>query len=156
MELRDVLNVDTILVDWNPVTKDEAIADLVEALDRAHLCSDRDQVLRDVKEREASLSTGLEDGIAYPHARSDGVEEVAMAFGIVSNGIQFDSRDKKPALFIPMMVSPKRGGTPHIYFMAEIVKLLEQQEIREQLLHSDSPEKVYNILTQNEGNSVNT
>ncbi len=155
MELRDVLKVDTILVKWNPATKNEAITDLVAVLDRANLLTNRDQVLQDVKAREASLSTGLEDGIAYPHARSEGVEQVVMAFGIVKDGLQFDSRDKKPAIFIPLMVSPKQGGTPHIYFMAEIVRLLEQQEIREQLLHSDSPERVYAILTNEEGKAEN-
>lgn len=155
MELSDGLYVDTILVNWNPATKNDAIADLVAALDHANLLTDREQVLQDVREREASLSTGLEDGIAYPHARSDGVEQVAMAFGIVKEGLQFDSRDKKPTIFIPLMVSPKQGGAPHIYFMAEIVKLLEQQDIREQLLHSDSAEKVYAILTHQEGKAKN-
>jgi len=147
MELRDILFEDAILVNWNPSTKEEAITALVDALDGANLLVDRDQVLRDVMEREASLSTGLEEGIAYPHARSDGVRQVVVAFGIVKEGLPFDSRDQKPALFIPLMVSPRSGGAPHIYFMAEIVKLLEKGEIRDKLLNSSSPEEVYQIIT---------
>jgi len=147
MELRDILFQDAILVNWNPTSKEEAITALVDALDQADLLTNRGQVLQDVMEREASLSTGLEEGIAYPHARSDGVKQVVVAFGIVKNGLSFDSRDQKPARFIPLMVSPRSGGAPHIYFMAEIVKLLEKSEIRNKLLESTSPEEVYRILT---------
>ncbi len=146
MKLKDVLRKDTILVDWNPVFKEDAIDLLVDALDNAGLLQDKDKVLADVKEREKTLSTGLEEGIAYPHARTNGVNQVAIAFGIVKEGLSFNSRDNKPAKFIPLLVSPQSGGAPHIYYMAEIVKLLERQKIREQLLQSNSAEQVYQIL----------
>jgi len=150
MKLSDVLSEKTVIINWNPSDKTEAITQLVKTLEEADQLSDADKVLHDVMVREESLSTGLEDGIAYPHGRSDGVDKVVMAFGIVKEGLPFDSRDKKPTFFIPMMVSPRTGGAPHIYFMAEIVKLLEQQDIRDQLLQSNTPAEVYQILTGSE------
>ncbi len=148
MELRDVLSPDTILIDWNPDSKDGAIVDLIEQLDQADLLLDKQMVIEDVFAREESLSTGLEDGIAYPHARSGAVDSVVMAFGIVKDGLDFGLRDGSLAVFIPLMVSPSDGGSPHIYFMAEIVKKLENHEIRNKLLKADSPAEVYSILVQ--------
>jgi len=148
MDLNDVLTPDNVLINWHPADKHEAISQLVDALDKAGRIRDRDIVLEDVLEREASLSTGLEEGIAYPHARSSGVEEVQMAFGIIPDGLSFDSRDETPAVFVPLMVSPKSGGTPHIYIMAEIVKRLEDANVRDALLKAESPEEVVEILTE--------
>ena len=147
MELKDVLTPETILIDWSPADKQEAITQLVDALDRAGQLQDREAVLNDVLEREQSLSTGLEEGIAYPHARSSGVNRVQMAFGILPGGLPFDSRDETPAIFIPLMVSPHSGGTPHIYIMAEIVKRLEEVTVREELLRAETPDEVVDILT---------
>ncbi|MCF7804113.1 MAG: PTS sugar transporter subunit IIA [Candidatus Marinimicrobia bacterium] len=148
MDLESLLQPETILIDWHPATKDDAIASLVEAMADAGVIQDREIVLHDVQTREQSLSTGLGDGIAYPHARSSAVDSVAMAFGIVREGLEFESRDGEPAIFIPLMVSPKDGGAPHLYVMAEIVKKLEDQDVREQLLDAESPEEVYRILAE--------
>lgn len=151
MELKDILQPETILTNWNPSGKTEAIRLLVQALAQQNHLNDHEQVLQDVLSREESLSTGLEDGIAYPHARTEGVDQVRMAFGIVSDGLEFNSRDSQPAIFIPLMLSPKQGGNPHIYFMAEIVKKLEDREIREKLLNVSTPEEVYSILVDEKG-----
>ena len=148
MELRDVLSPESIIVDWSPDSKNGAIIDLVNKLAEADMLLDKDLVIEDVFAREESLSTGLEDGIAYPHARSEAVDSVVMAFGIVRDGLDFGLRDGSLAVFIPLMVSPSDGGSPHIYFMAEIVKKLENQEIRKRLMDAETPEEVYNILTQ--------
>lgn len=148
MELKDVLIPECVLINWNPSSKEEAITQLVDALDKAGRIEDRDLVLKDVLDRESSLSTGLEEGIAYPHARSSGVEEVQMAFGIIPDGLSFNSRDDNPAVFVPLMVSPRSGGTPHIYIMAEIVKQLEDGEVRDALLKANTPEEVIEILTE--------
>lgn len=148
MELKDILKPETILINWKPASKEEAITELVDLLDKSGEISDRESVLQDVFDREESLSTGLEDGIAYPHARSSGVDEVRMAFGIIPDGLTFNSRDDHPAIFVPLMVSPRTGGTPHIYIMAEIVKRLEDQEVREKLLKANSAEEVVEILTE--------
>jgi len=148
MELQDVLSPESILIDWSPDSKDGAIIDLVNKLAEADMLLDKILVIEDVFAREESLSTGLEDGIAYPHARSEAVDSVVMAFGIVKDGLDFGLRDGSLAVFIPLMVSPSDGGSPHIYFMAEIVKKLENHEIRTRLMDAKTPEEVYNILTQ--------
>ena len=148
MELQDVLSPESILIDWSPDSKDGAIIDLVNKLAEADMLLDKKLVIEDVFAREESLSTGLEDGIAYPHARSEAVDSVVMAFGIVKDGLDFGLRDGSLAVFIPLMVSPSDGGSPHIYFMAEIVKKLENHEIRTRLMDAKTPEEVYNILTQ--------
>jgi len=148
MELQDVLSPESILIDWSPDSKDGAIIDLVNKLAEADMLLDKKLVIEDVFAREESLSTGLEDGIAYPHARSEAVDSVVMAFGIVKDGLDFGLRDGSLAVFIPLMVSPSDGGSPHIYFMAEIVKKLENHEIRTRLMDAETPEEVYNILTQ--------
>ena len=55
----------------------------------------RDLVLRDVFAREKAMGTGMKDGIALPHAKTDGVDDLEVAIGIKKKGIDFGAMDGK-------------------------------------------------------------
>ena len=74
-------------------TKIKVIKELVFLLDKNKLVYLSDHVLADIIERENHLSTGLENGIAVPHGKSDGVSGLIGALGISTGGIDFDSLD---------------------------------------------------------------
>ncbi|MFQ6618118.1 MAG: PTS sugar transporter subunit IIA, partial [Fidelibacterota bacterium] len=94
------------------------------------------------------LSTGLKNGIAIPHAKSSGVENLTVAFGIKRNGVDFNSSDGRPSQFIPLVISPRKTSVPHINILAELVKKLSEKEIREKILSAESREEIYKILCQ--------
>ncbi|MBB3061648.1 PTS sugar transporter subunit IIA [Microbulbifer rhizosphaerae] len=93
MSLTDLLAVDCIIVDQPACSKDEILTKLVGLLDRAGKLADAAAFLDAVREREETGSTGLEQGVAVPHARSDAVREPALAFAIVPEGIDFRALD---------------------------------------------------------------
>ena len=92
------------------------------------------------------MSTGLEKGIAIPHAKTDGVKETCVAIGIKADGVDFNSMDGKPAQIFVMLVSPINGANPLMRAMAAFSGALMHEEIRTALLQAKTPEGVIDVL----------
>jgi mannitol/fructose-specific phosphotransferase system IIA component (Ntr-type) len=103
-------------------------------------------VLEDVFKREKTMSTGMQHGIALPHAKSDGVSEICAAVGVKKEGIDFDSLDgEKSRLFI-MVISPRKLSGPHVQFLAAIGTVLKDDITREEVINADNAEFAATLL----------
>nr|MCR5607396.1 cation:proton antiporter [Treponema sp.] len=127
-------------------TKDEIFEELILLLERSGKVRNHQEILDAVHERDAVMSTGLEHGIAIPHARTDGVCSICVAIGIKKEGVDFNALDGKPSQIFIMIASPESSSGPHMRVMAAISGALMQQDIREAILDADTPEKVIDIL----------
>ena len=112
MTLLDILSPDSTIVDLKGDTKEEIIAELVDSLSASEAISDRDKVLQAVLEREKIMSTGIGDGIAIPHGKSDSVVKLVAALGTQRRGVDFEALDGEPAYVFFLLVSPKFSRTP--------------------------------------------
>ncbi|MDR2072799.1 MAG: cation:proton antiporter [Spirochaetaceae bacterium] len=133
----DVLSLirpELIRLDLKGETKEEVLTELVDLIAAEGSPINRDETLKAIFRREKTMSTGMEHGIALPHAKTDGTGEIQVAVGIKKTGIEFGSLDgEKSRLFI-MIVSPKKTSGPHIQFLAAIGAVLQDPHIREQTL----------------------
>lgn len=146
MNISDYLDPENIVLNIGNQSKDAIIHQLVNSFGQSDSQVDTTQAFEDIWERETDYSTGLEDGIAFPHARTQGVTRHKLAFGICPQGCDFDSRDGQPTFFIPLLLTPRSSGKPHIMILADIIKKLENREIRQQLLAAQSAQDVMAIL----------
>jgi CPA1 family monovalent cation:H+ antiporter len=142
------LSKDSIIVPLKSSTKNEIIYELVDILEKNGKISSFGEVHSAVLEREASMSTGLGDGIALPHARTDSVENITAAIGVSKEGIEFDAIDKKPVHIVIMILSPNKDSTPHLQFLAETSKIMSKASVREKIINAKTPEDLYLILEE--------
>ena len=119
-------------------TKFEAIDELLAVLDREGLIRNLKTVRHDVLAREKQMSTGITDGLALPHAKSNGARDLAVAFGMKAVGIPFDSLDGRPATAIFLVVSRVDRNGPHLQCLAEITTFYSAPERRKRLLQARS------------------
>ena len=99
-----------------------------------------------IHKREAMGSTGLEFGIAVPHAKTESVKEITMSIGIAPQGIEFDAIDGKPStLFFMILAAPDQSG-PHIEALAEIAKLSKSKAVLSALSAATSADEVVDIF----------
>ncbi|MCL2271940.1 MAG: cation:proton antiporter [Treponema sp.] len=146
VNLLSCIHPDCILINMKGETKEEIITELVDMLDAQGKIMYRDMVLLDVIERENTMSTGMSHGIAMPHAKTDGVEEFAVAVGIKKEGMEFGAIDgEKSRLFI-LAVSPKKMTGPHIQFLAAISALLRESVLREEIINAETPQAAAELL----------
>lgn len=150
MILTQILQPTCIKAPLDGKDKETAITELVDLLAASGQLSNRDVVLESVLIREETRSTGIGSGIAIPHGKCNGVEELVMAIGISADPIEFDSIDKKPVHIICLLVSPVDRTGPHIQALARISRLMLDEEFKGKLESSTSPEQVYELICMKE------
>jgi len=144
--LSAVLNRKLLVPELKASTKEGVIDELLNLLSHEGLVNDPLLARNDVMAREHSMSTGMQDGIAIPHARTTAVNRLVCAIGIKREGIEFDSLDGNPATIVVLTLSPRDAATPHIQFMSTISKLLDK-EGRQTLLAARTADDIYHTLT---------
>ena len=122
-------------------------------LDANGLLSDRDAALEAVLTRERTRSTGTGAGIAIPHGKCSAVKELVMAIGIAHDAIEFESIDDKPVTILILLVSPIDQTGPHIQALAQISRLLLDQEFKQTLENAASADEVYELVSNKENES---
>ena len=150
MELRELFRPDDLLVGFDPADKWDAIERLVRHLAEAGKIDEGDvrPILEQVLSRERSMSTGMERGIAIPHAAVDQVDKVLASMGIVSrdDGLEFDSIDAQPAHLVVLLVIPRSQKLLHIRTLADVARVLGVDAVREALVAAESSQQAWEAL----------
>lgn len=154
MRLTELLTPEDLILDFDPVDKWDSVGRLVDHLHAlGRIPEEEVEAIREaVLARERSMSTGMEQGIAIPHAAVDGVENLAVAVGIIGSeaGLNFESIDGRPARFVVLLVIPKTQKLLHIRTLADVARVLSKDEVREKLLSAESSEAAWYALRSGE------
>jgi len=150
MILTQILQPTCIKAPLDGKDKDSVITELVDLLAGNNLLLDRDVVLEAVFARERTRSTGIGSGIAIPHGKCNGVDDLVMAVGIADEPVNFDSIDQKPVSIVILLASPADRTGPHIQALARISRLMLDDEFKTKLENATSPEEVYQLISTKE------
>ncbi len=148
MNPKRVLAKETISLQLKGTDKEAILEELVDLLAAAGRIKDRKAALKAVMEREKKMSTGLQNGIAIPHGKTDTVESLVAALGIKREGIDFSSLDGLPTQIFLITLSPASRTGPHIQFLADISRTLHDPAVRQQVLEATSEEQLLEILAR--------
>ncbi len=137
------LSIDSIIMHLQSETKEGVIEELLNILDKNRLLDNKQQALEAVMERERTMSTGMQSGIAIPHGKTNSVHEMTVSVGLKKEGVDFQSLDGNPSRIFILALSPENVTGPHLQFLAGVSGLLNSEEAREKLLACETPEEVY-------------
>ena len=126
-------------------TKDAVIDELLEILNQHGCIKNLEDARQAVLAREASMSTGIQFGIAIPHGRTDGVDCLVCAIGLKPGGIDFEAIDKQPSTIFVMVLSPRSATAPHMQFMSMVSQALNE-EGRKALLRCKTRDEMFGVL----------
>jgi len=152
MKLSEFLRPELIKVGLEAKDKWDAINQLVEMMVDANELKPehKEDILEVVFDRERSMSTGMERGIAIPHANSSLIDEAVGALGISKSGISFESLDGQPAQIIILLVIPKDKFQQHVRTLAGIARLLNHEQMTDALRAVSDPQEAMKIITTEE------
>lgn len=154
MRLTELLEPKDLVVGFAPADKWDAIAQLVEHLiETGRIPAEDGPAIREaVLARERSMSTGMENGIAIPHAAVESVKRIAASLGIVrrESGIDFESIDGRPTRLVVLLVIPKAEKLLHIRTLADVARVFGRDTVREALLAAEDVEAAWRALRQGE------
>ena len=156
MSLLHILSEKSTVVGLEGETKEDIITELVGSLEVGKVISDRDKVLEAVLEREKIMSTGIGDGIAIPHGKSEAVIKLAAALGTQRRGVDFEALDGEPAYVFFLLVSPANVSGPHIKALARMSRLLKNDDFKKRLVAASTAEEIVSVIESAEENTPPT
>ena len=150
MQIMDFLSPNAIKMSLESKTKKDVIKELVELLVQSGKVKDKKKMTQTLIEREDLGSTGIGQGIAIPHGKSDTVTDLAAAFGLSPEGIGFESLDGEPVNIFFLLVAPEGAAGAHLKALARISSLLKDKYFRKSLISAKTPEDVMKVIQEEE------
>lgn len=148
IRMKDLLRDTLVIEDISASDRNGVISEFAELLRSAGLVGDKDEIIRLLVDRETLGSTGVGDGVAIPHGKVPGLQEMIVSFGRSRKGVDFESMDGKPAyLFFLLLVPPNNPGE-HLKMLARISRILKNPALREQLRSAHDGREIRQMIIE--------
>ncbi|MBQ9573576.1 MAG: PTS sugar transporter subunit IIA [Acidaminococcaceae bacterium] len=150
MRITDLLKPQSI--DLNAVVADKpaAVERLVDLMEAGGNLADKALYKARVLAREAEGSTGIGEGIAIPHAKTEAVKAPGLASMIVRAGVDYESLDEEPAFLFFLIAAPAGGENVHLEVLSRLSRMLMDDEFHEALMNAKTPEEYLQIIDEAE------
>lgn len=135
------------IVDVSCTERDEAIKRLCD-LGALTVSTNENSLFEMVKKREDDMGTGLEGGIAIPHARLKFIKKPVIIFGRSLSGIEWNSPDGRPARYIFLILTPLTNEDSQVQILRNIVRGLYKEESREKILSARDSGEILEIFKE--------
>ena len=137
----ELLSSERIVI-WNePVTKDILLRRLVEKAGQRESVWDSTRFLNAILEREQQSSTFFNEGVAFPHARIDGLTKSIVGLGLMRKGIS-DEPTEKPIEIVFLILSPAKAPDEQIKILALASRAAQSPRLRQRLQSCRTSEEV--------------
>lgn len=146
MRIKDLLKKESIDLHAVVASKAEAIDHLVGLMEKGGNLKDAAAYKEAVLAREAEGSTGIGEGIAIPHAKTDAVAAPGLASMIVRDGVDYESLDDEPAHVFFLIAAPAGGANVHLEVLSRLSRLLMDDDFREDLLKAKTAEEYIDVI----------
>lgn len=125
----------------------EAVDELARLLESDGRITDRDAYVSAVLAREADTGgTGMESGIAIPHAKSPAVTRPSVAFGRSADGLDFGAEDGTKADLVFLIAAPEGADDLHVTLLSRLARRLVHESFRDALREAKSPDEVFAVI----------
>ena len=154
MKIADLLAKESIDLQAKVGSKAEALEHLVTLMAKSGKLADEAEYKRCVLAREEEGSTGIGEGIAIPHAKTNAVKAPGLAAMIVSEGVDFASLDDQPAKLFFLIAAPDTEDNVHLDVLSRLSTLLMDEEFTTALYAAKSPKEFLSIIDKFEADKL--
>jgi len=140
-ELADYIKPQLLTPDLAGETTEQVIRELLGMLDQAGLLADPEAAAEAVLDREAQMSTGMAEGLAVPHGRTDAVDGLVCAVGVRRDGIDAGAAHGEVSRIFVLVLTPLSGAGPYLQFVAAVISSLDSPG-RQRVLAAETPEQL--------------
>ena len=155
MKIIDLLDDRSILLDGRVADKKAALDQMVELMDASGKLRDKETYRQGVYAREQEGSTGIGEGIAIPHCKSDAVIKPGLAAMVVKDGVEFESLDGQPAHLFFLIAAPNTEDNVHLDVLSRLSVLLMDEDFTNKLRQAASVSEFKQIIEDAEKSSEN-
>ncbi|MBH0171343.1 PTS fructose transporter subunit IIABC [Fictibacillus sp. 18YEL24] len=150
MKITDLLTKDTILLNLQSQSKEDVIDELIEKLYSAGKLNDKKAYKEAILARETQSTTGIGEGIAIPHAKTNAVSEPAIAFGRSTDGIDYESLDGQNAHLFFMIAAYEGANNDHLATLSRLSSFLMDPNFRKSLESAATEKEILDAIDAKE------
>ncbi|MCM3519602.1 fructose-specific PTS transporter subunit EIIC [Staphylococcus xylosus] len=144
----DVFDKNVIEIVDKKNTRDEAIDDLIDQLDKNDYITDKKELKDAVLKREAEATTAIGMHVAIPHAKSSAVKQPVVAVMNNKHGIDWESLDGTLPNIVFLIVVPNDSSDTHLKLLQRLSRTLMDDNIRKQLVEATQTQQIYDLLKE--------
>lgn len=148
--IHKMLNENLIDAEVKSITKNDVLNEMADILVKNNFIKDRTQLINKLIERESIETTGIGHSVAIPHARTESVDGLAMAFGLSKSGIDFKSLDGKPVNIIFLIASNEENKNNYIKLLARISRICRKDSFRNKIINAANAKEIIQIFEEEE------
>ena len=147
MKITDIISNKNIYLNFSSISKKALFKTIAEKVS-SQTKVNQNEVLEKLNYREKLGSTNLGDGIAIPHAKIDGIENIFSLFIRLENSIDFSTTDTKGVDLIFVIIAPEESKTEHLLALSTISKFLRIKNNVNKLRKLKSNEAIFNLFSK--------
>ncbi|MEW9180476.1 fructose-specific PTS transporter subunit EIIC [Bacillus mycoides] len=150
MKITELLKRDTVIMNLTASNKEAVIDELVEKLNGANRLNSKAEFKEAILKRESQSTTGIGEGIAIPHAKTNAVKQPSICFGRSVSGINYESLDGQPTHLFFMIAASEGANNTHLETLSRLSTLLMDEGFRKQLLEAKDEDELLRLFDEKE------
>ncbi|MBU6049168.1 PTS fructose transporter subunit IIABC [Lactobacillus delbrueckii] len=153
MRIKDILSPESMIMDLQATTKDEAINEMADLEVATGIVNNKEKFVESIwaREKESTTgTTGIGGGIAMPHARNEYINKARVLFAKSEKGVDYDSLDQQPVHLFFMITAPAGADNTHLQALAKLSSLLINPDLVEKLKAAKTAGEVIDLFSQAE------
>lgn len=145
MDLEEFFNRKQI-IKLKVTEKQLVIKELVDRLHDLDLINNKERYYAQVIHRESLENTGIGNGLAIPHARTESVSDLVSVLGILEKPIDYQSIDDKPVRYVLLSIFPTEMSTKYLYLIGMMARIFSDKQKRKIMDGEPTPAKIHSFL----------
>jgi len=150
MKVHEYLKENHIFLDFEPGDKRQILEQFVSAMKKKGLISREKNILDELLKRESLGSTGLENGIAVPHALIEKIEAPIVALALIKKGIDFEAADQMPTYIVILLLGEKNNPGFQLKLLAHICRMVKETDFVKKVKKAETSRDIWTILMKEE------
>lgn len=150
MKIRDLLAVESIDLNGKVTGKNEALDAMVALMAKSGKINDVEKYRKGVYAREEEGTTGIGEGIAIPHCKSDAVSKPGLAAMVIKDGVDFDALDGGKVSLIFLIAAPNTEDNVHLDVLSKLSVLLMDENFTSGLRNAKTVEEFLSVIDRAE------
>jgi fructose PTS system EIIBC or EIIC component len=150
MKITDYLTSEFVSASVKARNKNDIIEEMLTLISTSKKILDFEKVRRAVFDREQVMSTGVGNGFAIPHGKSDAVTDIVAGFGVTERPIDYDALDDKPVRLMFILIGKENMVGSHIKLLSRVSRLMNSETFRNTLLTLKTPDEIIEAFRKEE------
>lgn len=150
MKIRDLLAVESIDLNGKVNGKNETLDAMVALMAKSGKINDVEKYRKGVYAREEEGTTGIGEGIAIPHCKSDAVSRPGLAAMVIKDGVDFDALDGEKVSLIFLIAAPNTEDNVHLDVLSKLSVLLMDENFTSGLRNAKTVEEFLSVIDRAE------